>query len=86
MPSPQNRIQLRIAQGDEDHVVCIVRLQRGCHRDTDDRYAGREQILDPQTVGLNLIRPVAPGQQRDVLPGSERISCKIIAQYARAEY
>ena len=82
----EDRIDLRIAHHDEDHIVSILRLQLGYHRNPADRYAGREFILDPQAVLPDLLRLASPRQQGYVLSGAKQISCKIAAEHAGAEY
>ena len=82
----QSRTQLRIAQDHKDHIVLCIRCERGHHRNAADRCAKRKLILDPQAVFSDLLRPISPCKQGDVLSGAEQISCQIAAQNACAVY
>ena len=81
-----DRVQLRAAGDHKDHVVAVLRPELRHHRDPADGHPGGELVLDPQAVLPDLLPPGPPGQQRDILPGSEQIPCEVAAQHARAEY
>ena len=82
----QRRIQLRIAQDHKNHIIPVIRRKRGHHRNAADRRAKRKLILDPQTVFSDLLRPISPCKQGDVLSSPEQIPCQIAAQNACAVY
>ena len=82
----EDRVELRIAQDDEDHVVLVLRFQLRHDRNAADRHAGRKLILDPKAVFLDALAPCSPRQQRDVLSRAEEIPRQIAAEHARAEY
>lgn len=63
----EDRVELRIAQDDEDHVVLVLRFQLRRDRNAADRHAGRKLILDPKAVFWDALAPCSPRQQRDVL-------------------
>ena len=73
----QSGIQLRIAQDHKDHIVHCIRCKFSHHRNAADRCAERKFILDPQAVLPDLLCPVSPGKQGDILSGVKQISCQI---------
>ena len=46
----EDRVELCIAQDDEDHVVLVLRFQLRRDRNAADRHAGRKLTLDPKAV------------------------------------
>ena len=84
--SIEDRVELCIAQDDEDHVVLVLRFQLRHDRNTADRHAGRKLILDSKAVFWDALAPCSPRQQRDVLSRAEEIPRQIAAEHARAEY
>jgi len=67
----ENRVQLRIAQDDKNHIVYFLRFQFGHHRNAADRGAEGELILDPQPILPDFLRPVSPGKQGYIFSGAK---------------
>ena len=80
----QHAVQLRIAQNHKDHVIGVLRLQPGDHRQMADGCPRTGPVLHDQSLPPDRLRPCAPGQQRDIPPGTKEIAGQIAAQHARA--